>query len=138
VAGEPIQLRPAPPDEDDEDKLGCMDILMATGGMGCAMSVRGLIIVGAMLILYVVFRLVGGGGTSYPNVDQSGSGRILHQALDGWPFLLAYFLYFQKELGGRLVNKLHRPSEGLNQADVSAFTPARQHVLDDVVAPLAV
>src|SRR5579884_3694199 len=46
----PVYPTPSEAEGDEEDvRAGCLDILAATAGMGCAMSVRGLILVIAIL-----------------------------------------------------------------------------------------
>lgn len=97
-----------PMDEfDDEGQPGCLDIVAATAGLGCALSVRALIIIAAFAILFFGLRALGwnsGGGTSHIG---PGPGHILREGLDGGAFVLVYLLHFKKELGRRIVNQIH-------------------------------
>lgn len=91
----------------NEDNLGCLDMLAATGGMGCASAIRGGILLGALLVVYFFLQL-GGGASPPPSPLRSGRPPyILMQGLDGWPLILPYLFYLKKQLGRRIVDQLH-------------------------------
>jgi hypothetical protein len=95
------------PDENSDERVGCLDIAAATAGMGCAMAIRTVIIVGAFVILILAFKLAGfGSGTSHDHIPLTATP-VVHHGINGWPLVFAYFLYFQKKLGRRIVDQLH-------------------------------
>ena len=47
------------PPEQDEERLGCLDLLAASAGMGCALFLRTAVLGLALLLLYLVFHLLG-------------------------------------------------------------------------------
>lgn len=48
----------APGGDQTPERLGCLDLLVATAGMGCAILVRVLVIGLVVLIMYLIFRFV--------------------------------------------------------------------------------
>ena len=107
MSNEPVFLRPPPADDEEEDKLGCLDLISASAGMGCATSIRAGIILAAIILVFVVFRLVGAGGTSFEIPNPGGTGRVLAQGIDGWPLVLVYLFYLEEQLRRRVMDKLH-------------------------------
>lgn len=94
-------------EEHSNERVGCLDIAAATAGMGCAMAVRTVIIVGAFVILILAFKLAGfGSGTSHHHVPLTATP-VVRYGVDGWTLVFAYFLYFQKKLRWPVVDKLH-------------------------------
>jgi hypothetical protein len=94
-------------EKNSDERVGCLDIAAATAGMGCAMAVRTVIIVGAFVILILAFKLAGfGSGTSHHHIPLTATP-VVRYGIDGWALVFAYFLYFQKEFGRRIVDKLH-------------------------------
>ena len=98
-----------------QDKLGCLDMIAATGGMGCASAIRGGILLGALLVVYFFLQL--GGGASPPSspLPSGGMPHVLTQGLHGGALILPYFFYLKKQLGRRVVDQLHAGVDILEQ-----------------------
>ncbi len=108
-------IRTAPIQAANEDRIGCLDMIAATGGMGCASAVRGGILLGALLVVYLFLQL-GGGAAPAPSPSPSGGlPHVLTQGLDGWPLILPYLFYLKKQLGRRIVDQLHAGIDILEQ-----------------------
>lgn len=100
-----ISLAGPAAEEQEEERLGCLDIATATVGLGCALFVRTIIIVLALVLLYIGLRLTGFGGDNPPTGH--GPRHVFGQCLDWRPLVLAYLLYFKKEFRGGVVNEFH-------------------------------
>src|SRR5579884_3496166 len=90
-------------DEQEDENAGCLDILAATAGMGCAMSVRALILGIALLSVYLIFHLAAGNSPQRP--IHGVPGHVLGQGVDGWPFVLLYLLHLEKQFRGGVVDQ---------------------------------
>jgi hypothetical protein len=98
---------PPPREETGDEKVGCLDVMAASAGMGCAMAARTVIIVGAFVILILLLKLTGfGSGTVHHHVPLTATP-VVRYGLHGWTLVLAYFLHFQEKLRGRIVDQLH-------------------------------
>lgn len=101
---------PVPPREDQtqDDRVGCLDIIAATTGMGCAMAVRTLIIVGAFALLVVLLKLTGfGSGTAHHQIPATATP-VIRYGFDGWALVLPHLLHLEKKLRGPVMDKFHR------------------------------
>lgn len=98
--------KPAP-DEEEDERVGCLDIVAATAGIGCALAVRTVIIVGAFVILIVALKFVGFGSGSVHHRVPLTATPVLRYGAYGWALVLTYLLDLQKELRGRVVNQFH-------------------------------
>lgn len=118
-----------------EERLGCMDLLAATAGMGCALAIRGVILIGALVLLYLFLRLAGlGSATANPHQPSGGSGggsRILGQALDRWALVLLYFFYFEEQFRGRVVDEFHAGIYRFQQSQPISVSEALDDHLHD-------
>ena len=95
-------------DEVGDERVGCLDIVAATAGMGCAMAIRTIIIVAAFAILIIAFRWVGfGSGTVHHHLPLKATP-VVRYGIHGWAFVFAYFLHFEEKLRRRVVNQFHR------------------------------
>jgi len=105
-----------------EERLGCLDMIAATGGMGCASAIRGGILLGALLVVYLFLQL-GGGAAPTPSPSPSGGlPHVLTQGLDGWPLILPNLFYLKKQLGRRIVDQLHAGVDILEQTQAITIT----------------
>jgi hypothetical protein len=99
--------RPPTSAETSDERIGCLDIAAATAGMGCAMAVRTVIIVGAFVILILAFKLAGfGSGTVHHHIPLTATP-VVRYGVDGRALVFAYFLHFQKKLRWRVVDQFH-------------------------------
>src|SRR5450759_2118614 len=97
-----------PDEEEQQEKLGCLDAVAASAGIGCALAIRAVIIIAALVILFLVLHFVGfGNGGSQHRAHVTPTPRVLGQRLNGLTLVLLYLLHLQKELGGRVVDELH-------------------------------
>lgn len=103
MTGEPL----GPPsldqgeEDDDDERLGCADLVTALAGFGCAMAVRALIIGIALLALILYIRFAGGGspGNRLPTLTPTSVGMardILGDAVHGRAFGFLDLLHFQE------------------------------------------
>jgi len=94
-------------EETSDERVGCLDIVAATAGMGCAMAVRTVILVGAFVILILAFKLAGfGSGTPHHHTPLTATP-VVRYGVDGWSLVFAYFLYLQKKFRRRVVDQFH-------------------------------
>lgn len=124
----------------EEERLGCADLLAAFAGMGCATVVRAGVIGGALLLLYLAFQLVGwvgGGGSHTQEIPLGGGGRVLSQGLDCWPLVLLYLFDLKEQLGGRVVNELHARAHLVHEPEAVSICKALHHDLHDGKGHLA-
>lgn len=90
---------------EEEERLGCLDLLFATAGLGCALLVRTAIIILALVLLYVALKVAGFGSGAPPTGH--GPRHVFGESLDWRPFVFAYFLHFQKQFRRRVMNEFH-------------------------------
>lgn len=108
-------IRSAPIQAANDDRIGCLDMIAATGGMGCASAIRGGILLGALLVVYLFLQLGGGAAPAPSPLPSGGMPHVLTQSLDGWPLILPYLFHLKKQLGWRIVDQLHAGIDILEQ-----------------------
>lgn len=99
--------QPPQSDEADDERVGCLDIVAATAGMGCAMTVRTIIIVGAFAILIIAFKLAGFGSSTVHHHVPLTATPVVRYGVHGWTLVFAYFLHLEEKLRRRVMNQLH-------------------------------
>jgi hypothetical protein len=116
----------AGPDPDD-DRIGCLDMLTATLGMGCAMSVRTLIFGVVVLVFYLLVRLAAGGQHHpLPTVVPT---LVRGHGTHGGALILMYFFHLKKEFSGRVMNELHARVDFLHKPQsLSIAKPLDDHL----------
>jgi hypothetical protein len=105
---DPARPLPPAPQSEVEQRVGCMDVLTATAGMGCALFVRSIILIAALVGAWIFFQSHGGSGDLSRSLDVNGaSHRVFRKGVDGWPLMLLYLDYFKKQFGRSIVDELH-------------------------------
>lgn len=88
----PYTYVPMGPDVERREKTGCLDIVAATAGFGCAYLIRGLVIAAAIVILIVALRIAGVDTSTHKLPTPTPIG-VLLDGLHWRTFMLFDFLH---------------------------------------------
>jgi hypothetical protein len=120
-----------------EERPGCLDVLAATAGMGCALAVRGVIILAGLIILYVLLRYATAGGGQSGHPTPTPAALIFWQGLDRRALVLLYLVHLEEKLGGRVMDQIHARVHLLCQFESLFSRKALHHHLHDGECHLA-
>jgi hypothetical protein len=115
---------------EEEERPGCLDLLAATAGMGCAVAIRGVIILAGLILLYLLLRYAVGGGGKSPHPTPT-PGHVLGQSVDRWAFALFYCLDLEKQFVRRIVDEFHARVHRFGKLEALPLGQSADDDLDD-------
>lgn len=85
---------------EEEERAGCLDILIATSGFGCALALRGIILLAGLAAILLFLYLTGATGSHHKAPTHHHAALpVLRQRHDGRPFVLLDFLDLEEQFG---------------------------------------